>query len=200
MKLTTPGALPTAAGNIIPSTLQSPDAVRFWLTVLFTGVGMGIGAAALTRLLEVAQHVAWSGSATNILDAAQRATPLQHIVVLFTAAALTGIGQLLLKHLSSGNGIDTTAVIWFHSGRMPALRTMGSAALSVIIVCLGVSLGREGAPKQAGDLGRSAPAYGLGTNHGTDLVIGALGIVSIWFPQILGRNGKTFRNSPSRAS
>jgi H+/Cl- antiporter ClcA len=161
---------------------------------------MGIGAAALTRLLEVAQHVAWSGSATNILDAAQRATPLQHIVVLFTAAALTGIGQLLLKHLSSGNGIDTTAVIWFHSGRMPALRTMGSAVLSVIIVCLGVSLGREGAPKQAGDLGRSAPAYGLGTNHGTDLVIGALGIVSIWFPQILGRNGKTFRNSPSRAS
>jgi hypothetical protein len=38
MKLTTSGSLPTAAGNIIPSTLQSPDAVRFWLAVLFTGV------------------------------------------------------------------------------------------------------------------------------------------------------------------
>jgi len=150
MKSTTPGSLPTAAGNIIPSTLQSPDAVRFWLAVLFTGVGTGIGAAALTRLLEVVQHVAWSGSATNILDAAQRATPLRHIVVLLAAAALTGIGQLLLKHLSSGNGIDTTAAIWFHAGRMPALRTLGSAVLSVIIVGLGVSLGREGAPKQAG--------------------------------------------------
>src|ERR1700722_13618336 len=124
MKSTTPGSLPTAAGNIIPSTLQSPDAVRFWLAVLFTGVGTGIGAAALTRLLEVVQHVAWSGSATNILDAAQRATPLRHIVVLLAAAALTGIGQLLLKHLSSGNGIDTTAAIWFHAGRMPALRTL----------------------------------------------------------------------------
>jgi hypothetical protein len=73
--------LPTAAGNIIPSTLQSLDAVRFWLAVLFTRVGTGIGAAALTQLLEVVQHVAWRGSATNILDAAQRGTPSRHIVV-----------------------------------------------------------------------------------------------------------------------
>jgi H+/Cl- antiporter ClcA len=75
---------------------------------------------------------------------------MRHIGVLLAAAVLTGIGQLLLKHLSSGNGIDTTAAIWFHAGRMPALRTLASAVLSVIIVGLGVSLGREGAPKQAG--------------------------------------------------
>lgn len=69
---------------------------------------------------------------------------------------------MILKRLSSGNGIDTTAAIWFHAGRMPVLRTMGSAVLSVLIVAMGVSLGREGAPKQAGavfanffsDLGR----------------------------------------------
>src|SRR6202042_2360510 len=63
---------------------------------------------------------------------------------------VTGAGQLLLRRLSSGNGIDTTAAIWFHAGRMPAWRTLGSAVLSVIIVGMGVSLGREGAPKQAG--------------------------------------------------
>src|SRR4029077_19436836 len=34
--------------------------------------------------------------------------------------------------------------------RLPALRTLGSAVLSVIIVGMGVSLGREGAPKQGG--------------------------------------------------
>jgi H+/Cl- antiporter ClcA len=33
---------------------------------------------------------------------------------------------------------------------MPVLRTLGSAVLSVLIVGMGVSLGREGAPKQAG--------------------------------------------------
>ena len=62
----------------------------------------------------------------------------------------TGAGQIILRQLSSGNGIDTTAAIWFHAGRMPALRTLGSAVLSVVIVGVGVSLGREGAPKQAG--------------------------------------------------
>jgi hypothetical protein len=49
----------------------------------------------------------------------------------------------------SGNGIDITAAIWFHAGRLPTLRTLGSALLSVLIVGMGVSLGREGAPKQA---------------------------------------------------
>jgi chloride channel protein, CIC family len=110
----------------------------------------GLGAAALTRLLEVVQHLAWRGSATDILEAAEHASPGRHVGVLLAAAVLTGVGQLLLKQLSSGNGIDTTAAIWFHAGRMPALRTLGSAVLSVLIVGLGVSLGREGAPKQVG--------------------------------------------------
>jgi H+/Cl- antiporter ClcA len=57
---------------------------------------------------------------------------------------------LLLTRLSSGNGIDITAAIWFQAGRLPALRTLGSAVLSVIIVGMGAALGREGAPKQAG--------------------------------------------------
>ena len=63
---------------------------------------------------------------------------------------VTGAEQIILGRLSSGNGIDTTAAIWFHAGRMPALRTLGSALLSIFIVGMGASLGREGAPKQAG--------------------------------------------------
>jgi H+/Cl- antiporter ClcA len=63
---------------------------------------------------------------------------------------VTAAGQVLLRHLSSANGIDTTAAIWFHAGRMPGLRTLGSAVLSILVVGLGASLGREGAPKQAG--------------------------------------------------
>jgi hypothetical protein len=38
------------------------------------------------------------------------------------AGVLTGLGQIALRRLSSGNGIDTTAAIWFHAGRLPALR------------------------------------------------------------------------------
>jgi H+/Cl- antiporter ClcA len=61
-----------------------------------------------------------------------------------------GIGQLILVQLSSGNGIDIIAAIWFSAGRLPKVRILGSAVLSVIGVAMGASLGREGAPKQAG--------------------------------------------------
>jgi chloride channel protein, CIC family len=146
-----PSELPQAVkGDRIPSALTSSGAIRFWLAVVLTGIGTGIGAAALTRLLELVQRLMWGGKGTDILDAAAHAGPWRHVLVLLGAGLVTGAGQLILKHLSSGNGIDTTAAIWFHAGRMPPWRTLGSAVLSVIIVGMGASLGREGAPKQAG--------------------------------------------------
>ena len=143
-------AKPAANAGAIPTTLASPGASRFWLAVCLIGVTTGLAAAALTRLLEIVQHVAWRGSATNILAAARQASFARHVTVLLAAAILTGAGQVLLKHLSSGNGIDTTAAIWFQAGRMPAWRTLGSAVLSIFDVAMGASMGREGAPKQAG--------------------------------------------------
>jgi len=53
-------------------------------------------------------------------------------------------------NLSVANSIEITTALWFAAGRLPPLRTLGSAFLSVIIVAMGASLGREGAPKQTG--------------------------------------------------
>jgi H+/Cl- antiporter ClcA len=135
---------------MIPTTLRDPGAARFWLAVVLTGVGTGMAAAALTRLLEWVQHVMWNGSGTKLLEAAMNASPERRMLVLLCAGLTTAAGQFLLRRVTSGNGIDTTEAIWFYAGRMPALRTLGSAVLSIIIVGMGTSLGREGAPKQAG--------------------------------------------------
>ena len=137
-------------GDVIPSTLARPGAAPFWFAVLLTGIGTGVASAALTRLLELVQRMVWGGSGADLLRAAERAGAWRHIVVLLGAGIVTGAGQIVLRRLSSGNGIDTTAAIWFRAGRMPAWRTLGSAVLSVVIVGMGASLGREGAPKQAG--------------------------------------------------
>ena len=118
--------------------------------MLLTGIGTGVSAAALTRLLELVQHLVWPGSETSLLDAAANGSAWRHCLVLLGAGLLTGAGQLILGRLSSGNGIDTTEAIWFSAGRLPPLRTMGSAVLSVLVVGMGASIGREGAPKQAG--------------------------------------------------
>jgi chloride channel protein, CIC family len=134
----------------IPATFLQAGAPRFWLAVMCVGIGAGVSAVILTRLLEIVQHLVWAGSGTNILEAAGQSGAWHRIIVLLSAGAVVGLGQLALVRLSSGNGIDITSAIWFSAGRLPVVRTLGSAVLSVVVVGMGASLGREGAPKQAG--------------------------------------------------
>jgi H+/Cl- antiporter ClcA len=132
----------------IPPTLTSPTAARFWLAILLTGLGAGLGAGVLTLLLQRIQHFVWPGP--NILDAAAQSPYPRHLLVLLGAGLLTGAGQFCLRRLTSANGIEITEAISRYAGRLPAVRTLGSALLSIIVVGMGASLGREGAPKQVG--------------------------------------------------
>jgi H+/Cl- antiporter ClcA len=118
------------------------------MAVILTGLGSGLGAVVLTRLLDLVQHLMWGGP--DLLTAASTAPAWRHVSVLLAAGALTGAGQVVLRRLTSGNGIDITEAISEDAGRLPALRTLGSAVLSIIVVGMGASLGREGAPKQVG--------------------------------------------------
>ncbi len=135
---------------MIPPLLARRSAAGFWIAVLLTGAATGLAAAALTLLLELVQHLVWGGGGLDLLDAASHAAPWWHLVVLLGAGLLTAAAQLLLTRLTSANSIDITAAIWFQAGRLPAMRTLVSAVLSVVIVGMGAALGREGAPKQAG--------------------------------------------------
>jgi chloride channel protein, CIC family len=152
--------LPSSEASSIPPTLTSPGALYFWAATLLTGVGAGIGAAILLRLLYFVQYRAWPGP--HILDAAAQAGAWRHIAVLASAGALTGVGQVVLRRLSSGNSIDINEAIARYAGRLPALRTVGSALLSMIVVGMGASLGREGAPKQVGAVVANALADRVG--------------------------------------
>lgn len=154
MSTATPEPPPTAAAlrglsDEIPTTLRQRGALAFWTAVALTGAGAGVAAIALTRLLELVQRWSWPAN-EGLLKAAQLASPRRHSVVLLIAGCLTAIGQLVLVQLSSGNNIDVTEAISFRAGRLPKRRATGSAVLSVVLVGLGTSLGREGAPKQFG--------------------------------------------------
>lgn len=147
---------------MIPSTLDDPVAVRFWAAVILTGIGAGIGAVALTTLLSLVQHLFWPPAGESLLVAAKASLNWHRVAVLAGAGVLTGLGQWVLVRVSSGNGIEITAALWFHAGRLPTLRTIGSAILSVIIVGMGASLGREGAPKQVGAVTADVLSNGFG--------------------------------------
>ena len=132
----------------IPPTLTSSGASAFWIAVILTGTGAGVGAVVLTKVLTAVQHAIWPGP--NLVAAVGQTDWRWRVGILLGAGVVTGGGQLLLGRLTSGNGIDITEAISQFGGRLPSIRTLGSAVLSVLVVGMGASLGREGAPKQVG--------------------------------------------------
>lgn len=122
----------------------------FWLLVVLTGVGTGLGGVALLTLLRVVQHLAWDYHTGDFLDAVTRAPAEHRVLVLACAGAVAGLGRVLLRRATGGHGGELSEAIWFHSGRLPALRTFARAVLSIVTVGLGAALGREGALKQTG--------------------------------------------------
>ncbi len=141
---------PQLAPTDMPPILADRSAAGFWLASLCTGLATGLATAALTGLLALVQHAAWPGAGLDLLQAASQTSAWHRGLMLLGAGVLTGVAQMLLTRLASGNGIDINTAIWFFAGRLPALRTAATAVLSIVIVGLGTALGREGAPKQAG--------------------------------------------------
>ena len=76
---------PSPPADAIPSTLQHPAAPRFWLALIGTGAIAGLGAGALTRLLEFVQRLVWGGTGTDLLASAEQATVATHIIALLAA-------------------------------------------------------------------------------------------------------------------
>src|ERR1700744_623992 len=74
----------------IPSTLRHPRALHFWSAVAFIGVTTGIGAALLTKLLELVQRIAWRDDSIGLLKAAQNVPLERHVLILLGAALVTG--------------------------------------------------------------------------------------------------------------
>ena len=143
--------VPATADAKVPATLRDPGAIPFWIAVVLTGLCAGVGAALLTLLFDAVQELAWGAAEPSALfEAARQASPERHVALLLGAGLVISLGQWALTRLTSGNGIDVTAAIWFQAGRMPAWRSLGTAVLSIVIVGMGAPLGREGAPKQFG--------------------------------------------------
>ena len=124
--------------------------LRFWVLVVLTGIGTGLGAAALMLLLRAVQHAAFSYHSGDFLHAVQRSPYSRRVLVLLGAGALVGVGRRLLRFAPGGHGGELSEAIWFRSGRMPFLQTIARGALSMVLVGLGASIGRKGAPKQTG--------------------------------------------------
>jgi CIC family chloride channel protein len=128
---------------------------NFWLLLVLTGIGAGIGGGILMRLLYAVQRFAWSYQNRTFLEGVRASTATHRILVLLGAGVLAGAGRRVLRYTTGGHGGEISESIWFHSGRFPVVRTLSRAVLSIVLVGMGASIGREGAAKQAGAVSAS---------------------------------------------
>lgn len=124
--------------------------MRFWGLVVAIGVGAGLGAAGLYELLHGVERLAWSTDHGTLLGAVEAAPAGRQIVVLLLAGVLAGGAALLLHRFGGSSGGEISEALWLHEGRLALPSSLARGALSITLVGMGASLGREGAPQLAG--------------------------------------------------
>lgn len=122
----------------------------FWGAAVTIGVAAGLGAALLTLLLDFVQDKSWSYRSGSFLSAATRAGPDRHVIVLLGAGVLAAIGGVLITRVPGSGAGEISDGLWLHGGRLAFWRTQARGVLSMVIVGMGASLGREAAPQLAG--------------------------------------------------
>jgi chloride channel protein, CIC family len=123
---------------------------RFWMLVVATGVVSGLGSVVLLRLLALAKRLCW-GEAPTFLEAFTAASPARRVIVPALAGLLVTASMLLVKRRLGGHGTaGIIESIWVHQGRLQLGRAFLRGFLSIVVVGMGASLGREGALVQTG--------------------------------------------------
>jgi len=136
--------------NVPGQGIVASYGIAFWGLVLGIGVAAGIAGALLMLLLRALEHLFWSYHSGTLLHAVQRVSALQRILVLLAAGVLAGIGTLLLRRLRGFGGGEVSEAVWREDGRLALFPSLGRGTLSLALVAMGTSLGREAAPQLAG--------------------------------------------------
>ena len=136
--------------NVGPHERSFPPS--FWALVVLTGVGSGLAAGLLMLLLRAVQHAAYGYDEGTFLDGVDHIGPATRILAPLAAGLLAAIVLYALGRRTSAHSNELEATIWFRSGALDPMRTIVKGILSMVIVGLGASLGRESAPKQIGGL------------------------------------------------
>lgn len=128
-----------------------PLAPRFWVVALLVGVGAGVAGGLLTLLLHVVQDLAFGYRDESFQQGVAAAPAWRRVVVLTVAGLVAGLGWWWLRGPVSrrlGPARGVSGPVWSPEGRMGLARTVLDGVLQIVVVALGASLGREGAPRE----------------------------------------------------
>ncbi len=126
---------------------------RFWVVTLLVGIGAGLAGGLLTLLLHLVQDLAFGYRDESFQLGVEQAPPWRRVAVLTLAGLVAGLGWWWLRGPASrrlGRAHGISAAVWRPDGRMDLGRTVLDGVLQIVVVAMGASLGREGAPREIG--------------------------------------------------
>jgi H+/Cl- antiporter ClcA len=113
--------------------------------VLIVGLLAGVAGLATTTLLRVVEHLTYNYSFGSLLDGVTASSPIRQAVGPMIGGGLAGLGWWILR---SRTEVAPLAAAVAHPERIRLLPFTFDAALQVLVVGSGASLGREVAPRQ----------------------------------------------------
>lgn len=138
----------TEQANVPPRLADLPP--RFWVLIVLTGIGSGLGAMAMMGVLRAVQHLAFGYHSGEYSTAAAHHSDLRLVVVLAVGGLVTGVGLWIMRRFAGGTGGEPTEVVWTRTGALSLVRTLFTGVLSEVSVAMGCSIGREAAPQRSG--------------------------------------------------
>jgi H+/Cl- antiporter ClcA len=179
--------------------------VEFACAILVMGLLAGIAGAATTLLLHGIEHLTYHYDFGTLLSGVGASSPVRRAVGPMVGGALAGLGWWRLRRRADVPSLSATIA---EHRPIPRLTLSIDAALQVLLVGSGASLGREGAPRQLaaalGDFGTSrlsltardreillacAAGAGLGAVYSVPLggaLFAAQILLKTWHPRALG--------------
>lgn len=137
--------------SVQPNADRPTLAWRFWVVVLLVGVGAGVTGGLLTLLLHLVQDVAYGYSERSFQAGVDAAPWWRRLLVPVLAGVVAGLGWWWLRgpvsrRLGPMRGVSGT--VWTPGARMGLRRTGLDGLLQIVVVAMGATLGREGAPRE----------------------------------------------------
>jgi chloride channel protein, CIC family len=146
--------LPSGRGAIEqPNATHDGDAAHtpiFWLAVVATGVASGLFGDLMMALLFAMEHLAFGYHSGSLLAGVEHASGIRRVVSLLLAGAFGGVAWYALRRYTKGESSEVDDALWSGTGELSFRRSLGTATISEIVIGMGVSLGREAAPKLLG--------------------------------------------------
>jgi H+/Cl- antiporter ClcA len=119
--------------------------VDFFCAVIIVGLLAGVAGLATTTLLRSIEHLTYHYTFGSLLEGVAASSPIRRAVGPMIGGGLAGLGWWILR---SRTEVAPLAAAVAHPDRIRLLPFSFDAALQVLVVGSGASLGREVAPRQ----------------------------------------------------